>query len=143
MDRPRVVVTGMGIICPTGNNVQDAWAAVKAGKSGIGPITRFDPSRLKVKIAGEVKGFDPAQVFGARDARRLDRVTHLALEASRQAIEDSGLTIDDSNREDIGVICGTGIGGFQLLLDSSRVSDTKGPDRVNPTMLPSCAPSSP
>jgi len=143
MDRPRVVVTGMGIICPTGNTVQEAWAAVKAGKSGIGLITQFDPSRLKVKIAGEVKGFDPSQVFGAREARRLDRVTHLALVAAQQAVEDSGLVIDDSNREDIGVVCGTGIGGFQLLLDSSRISDTKGPDRVNPTMLPSWLPDSP
>src|SRR5512146_1940235 len=87
MDRPRVVVTGLGIVCPTGNTVDQAWTAVKNGQSGIGPITRFDPSRLAVRIAGEVKGFDPVALYGAKDARRMDRVTHLALEAARQALE--------------------------------------------------------
>jgi 3-oxoacyl-[acyl-carrier-protein] synthase II len=143
MDRPRVVVTGLGIVCPTGNTVDQAWNAVKAGQSGIGPITRFDPSRLVVRIAGEVKNFDPVALYGARDARRMDRVSHLALEASRQALESSGFEINDSNRENIAVVCGTGIGGFELLLESARVCETRGPEKVNPVMLPNWLPDSP
>jgi 3-oxoacyl-[acyl-carrier-protein] synthase II len=143
MERPRVVVTGLGIICPTGNNVDQAWNAIKNGQSGIGPITRFDPSRLIVRIAGEVKGFDPVALLGAKEARRMDRVSQLALEAARQALESSGYPINDQTREDIGVICGTGIGGFESLLESVRICETRGPDRVNPVMLPNWLPDSP
>ncbi len=143
MERSRVVVTGIGIVCPTGNNLNQAWTAIKNGQSGIGPITRFDPSRLTVRIAGEVKDFDPVALLGAKEARRMDRVTHVALEAARQALESSGFPINDSTRENIGVICGTGVGGVGSLLESFRISESRGPERVNPAMLPNWLPDSP
>jgi beta-ketoacyl-acyl-carrier-protein synthase II len=143
MERARVAVTGLGIVCPTGNNVAQAWQAVKAGKSGIGPITRFDPSRLTVRIAGEVKDFDPVALYGARDARRMDRVAHFSLEAARQALEASGFPIDDSTREEIAVVCGTGIGGFESVQESLGICNTRGPEKVSPVSLPNWLPDSP
>jgi 3-oxoacyl-[acyl-carrier-protein] synthase II len=143
MERARVAVTGLGIVCPTGNNVPQAWQAVKAGRSGIGPITRFDPSRLTVRIAGEVKDFDPVALYGARDARRMDRVAHFSLEAARQALEASGFPIDDSTREEIAVVCGTGIGGFESVQESLGICNTRGPEKVSPVSLPNWLPDSP
>ncbi len=143
MSRARVAVTGMGIVCPTGNSVQQAWQAVRRGQSGIGPITRYDPARTLVKIAGEVKDFDPIALYGARDARRMDRVSHFVLEASRQALEMSGFPINDQTREEVAIICGTGIGGFETVQDSLRASDEKGPDRISPVVLPNWLPDGP
>ncbi len=143
MERTRVAVTGMGIVCPTGNTVQEAWGAVKAGKSGIGPITRFDPSQLAVRIAGEVKNFDPVALYGTKDARRMDRCAQLILESARQALEMSGLPINDQTREDIGIVVGTGIGGLETVVDSVHVSDSRGPQRVNPVQLTAWLPDGP
>jgi 3-oxoacyl-[acyl-carrier-protein] synthase II len=142
MDTPRVVVTGLGIVCPTGNNVEEAWQNAKAGKSGITAITQFDPSRLAVKIAGEVKNFDPIALYGSRDARRMDRTAHFSLEVARQALESSQFPLDDETREQIAVVMGTGVGGYTSLIESSRICDTRGPDRVNPVMLPNWLPDS-
>ncbi len=91
----RVVVTGLGCISPVGNNVPDTWSALLAGKSGAGPITRFDASKHKTKFAAEVKGFDPVSLLGARDARKFDRYAQLAIAAAQEALDQSGFVIDE------------------------------------------------
>ena len=91
----RVVVTGLGCISPLGNNVPDTWSSLLAGKSGAGPITRFDASKFKTRFAAEVKGFDPVALLGARDAHKFDRYAQLAIAAAQEALTQSSLTIDD------------------------------------------------
>jgi len=136
VSRPRVVITGMGIFCPTGNTVAEAWANAKAGRSGIGPLTLFDSSLTANKIAGEVKGFDPEVIMGKKDARRSDRCTHLAVAASQQALLDSGIVVDASNRDDIGCIIGSGIGGIQSFAETVMDMATKGHRGVSPLAIP-------
>ena len=109
--KKRVVVTGLGCICPVGNNVKETWQALLDGKSGAAPITAFDASAHKTKFAAEVKGFDPAALYGAKDARKMDRFTQLATAATLEAIAQSGLTIDDANRDRVGILIGSGIAG--------------------------------
>lgn len=139
----RIVVTGMGIICPVGNSVEEAWHNTKAGISGIGPITLWDPSELRVKIGGEVKNFDPDATFGRRETRRMDRATQLALYASKQAIEDSGLVVTDDNRYDIGTLIGTGIGGINSTLIGMAGFIERGQKGVSPLLVPMMLPDSP
>jgi 3-oxoacyl-[acyl-carrier-protein] synthase II len=134
--RRRVVVTGMGIVCPTGNSVAEAWANTAAGRSGIAPIRRFDTSHINVHFGGEVKDFDAEAVFGRREARRADRVTHLALFAAAQAIENSGLPITDDNRYQIATIVGSGIGGVATLLESIKGFNERGQRGVSPLLVP-------
>ncbi len=134
--RRRVVVTGLGCISPLGNNVQDTWEALIAGKSGAGPITLFDASSHKTRFACEVKNFDGAALFGGREARRMDRFAQFAVAASHQAVEQAGLTVDDSNRDRSGIIIGTGIGGIGTLLEQVEIFREKGPDRVSPFLVP-------
>lgn len=134
--RRRVVVTGMGCISPLGNNMPDTWAALLAGKSGAGPITHFDASNHKTRFACEVKGFDAAAVLGGRDARRMDRFCQFALASALQAVEQAHLTVTDANRDRVGVIVGTGIGGVGTLLEQADVLREKGPDRVSPFLVP-------
>ena len=122
MERRRVVVTGMGILSPIGNSVEEAWQNAANGVSGIGLIERFETSDLPVNFGGEVKGFDPVEAFGAREARRMDRLTHFACEVARQAIEDSGIIVTESNQYDIGVIIGTGIGGIESTSPSESMN---------------------
>ena len=143
MERRRVVVTGMGIICPTGNTVEEAWQNAAAGKSGIQYIERFDTSDLENRFGGEVKNFDPEAVLGRREARRTDRVTQLALVAARQAIEDSGLEITPENRYDIACVCGSGIGGIESIVESVKSFLDKGPKLVSPLMVPMMLPDAP
>jgi 3-oxoacyl-[acyl-carrier-protein] synthase II len=143
MKSKRVVITGIGIVCPVGNTVLEAWTAIKTGQSGIEPIQRIDTSRLTVKIAGEVKNFDPVALYGAKEARRMDRVSHFVLEATRQAMEMSRLVVDDSNHEDIAIITGTGIGGIESVVDSVYVGNSRGPERVGPVALLNWLPDSP
>lgn len=143
MERRRVVVTGMGIICPTGNSVDEAWSNAAAGRTGIGPITRFDTSRLENHFGGEVKGFDPVEFLGRREARRTDRVTQLALYAAQQAIDDAGLEINDHNRYDVGVVVGTGIGGISTLFHSTVAYVEKGSKAVSPLLVPMMLPDAP
>jgi 3-oxoacyl-[acyl-carrier-protein] synthase II len=136
VSRRRVVITGMGIFCPTGNTVAEAWANTKAGRSGIGPITLYDSSLTANKIAGEVKDFNPELIMGKKDARRSDRCTHLAVAASQQALQDSGIVVDESNRDDIGCIIGSGIGGIQSFAETVMDMATKGHRGVSPLSIP-------
>ena len=143
MERRRVVVTGMGIICPTGNSVAEAWGNAAAGKTGIGPITRFDTSHLENHFGGEVKNFDPEAFLGRREVRRTDRVTQLALYAAKQAVEDAGLEITEDNRYDIACIVGSGIGGISSILESFRAFLERGVKAVSPLMVPMMLPDAP
>ncbi len=139
----RVVVTGMGILCPTGNTVEEAWANAAAGKTGIRTIQRFDTSHLENHFGGEVKNFDPEEFLGRREARRTDRVTQMALFAAKQAIEDSGIEITDDNRYEIAAVIGSGIGGISSIFDSIKSFIEKGPKAVSPLMVPMMLPDAP
>jgi 3-oxoacyl-[acyl-carrier-protein] synthase II len=132
----RVVVTGLGCISPVGNSVCDTWDALIAGKSGAAPITLFDASAHKTKFAAEVKAFDGVAHFGIRETRKMDRFAQLALVAAREAITHSKLVVDESNRDHVGVIIGTGIGGIGTLLDQVETLQQRGPDRVSPFLVP-------
>jgi 3-oxoacyl-[acyl-carrier-protein] synthase II len=132
----RVVITGLGCISPLGNDIPSMWHNLIAGKSGIGPITAYDASEFKTKIAAEVKGFDGSALFGSREARRMDRFTQFALAASQQAVENARLTIDETNRDKIGVVIGSGIGGLATLAENVGVLAEKGPSRVSPFLVP-------
>jgi 3-oxoacyl-[acyl-carrier-protein] synthase II len=132
----RVVVTGMGCISPVGNNVKDTWEAILAGKSGVGMITHFDASKHKTRFAAEVKGFDPVALFSTREARKMDRFTQFAVAVAKEALEQSGLQIDESNRDRVGVVIGTGIGGIGTLLEQAEVMRERGPERVSPFLVP-------
>jgi 3-oxoacyl-[acyl-carrier-protein] synthase II len=132
----RVVITGMGAITPLGHDVPTTWAALLAGQSGVGPITRFDASEYSTRIAAEVKDFDPAQLFGPRGARRMDRFTQFALAAADQALSDANLTVTESNAHRIGAIIGSGVGGIISILDQVEVLRTRGPRRISPFLIP-------
>ena len=132
----RVAVTGMGCLSPVGNNVKDTWEAILAGKSGAGMITHFDASKHKTRFAAEVKGFDPVALFGPREARKMDRFTQFASAVAMEALEQSGLKIDESNRDRVGVVIGTGIGGIGTLLEQVEVLRERGPERVSPFLVP-------
>ncbi|MBK8824461.1 MAG: beta-ketoacyl-ACP synthase II [Anaerolineales bacterium] len=134
--RKRVVVTGLGCMSPVGNNVTDTWQALLAGKSGAAPITAFDASAHKTRFAAEVKDFDPAALFGTRDARKMDRFTQLATAATLEALAQSGLVIDESNRNRVGILIGSGIGGILTLVEQYEVMRQRGPDRVSPFLIP-------
>ena len=107
-----------------------------AGKSGIGYISLFDTSNMEVKIAGEVKGFDPSLYINRKDIRRMDRFAQLAVAAGCQAVKNANLTIDESNKDDIGVFIGSGIGGLTTLFEQAKTLVEKGPDRVSPFLAP-------
>src|SRR5512147_3171391 len=113
----RVVITGIGCISPLGLDVEQTWAALLAGKSGAGPITHFDASQHKTRFAAELKGFDAVALFGQREARKMDRFSQLALAAADEAILDASLKIDENNRDRVGVLIGTGIGGLSTILE--------------------------
>ena len=126
----------MGIVCPTGNNVADAWANTAAGKNGIDFITRYDRQLTQNQLAGEVKDFDPDAIFGRKEARRMDRVAQFALEASRQAMEDSGLTITRDNMYEVGCIIGSGVGGINSFVESQQGIDKRGHRGIKPMAIP-------
>jgi len=134
--RRRVVVTGMGCISPVGNNVKESWDSILAGKSGAGMITLFDASRHKTRFAAEVKGFDAVALFGPRDARKMDRFTQFAIAATLEALDHAGLKIDETNRDRVGILIGTGIGGIGTLLEQADVMRERGADRVSPFLIP-------
>ena len=136
LERKRVVITGLGAITPLGNTLAEYWEGLLSGRSGIGQITRFDAERHACRIAGEVKDFDPQAYMDRKDAKRMDRFAQFAVAASKQAVADANLTIDDSNATDIGIIIGTGIGGLKVLEDQQEIYLTKGPDRCSPFMIP-------
>ena len=132
----RVVVTGMGCISPVGNNVADTWKSLLEGRSGAALITKFDTSQHKTKFAAEVKGFDGVALFGTRDARKMDRFTQFALATTMEALAQSGLKVDENNRDRIGVVVGTGIGGITTLIEQADIMRERGPDRVSPFLVP-------
>lgn len=132
----RVVITGLGAVTPIGNSPAEFWQSLLAGRSGIGPITHFDASRHDCRIAGEVKGFDPLDYLDRKDVKRTDRFVHLAMAATRQALEDADFRITDLNAEQVGVILGTGIGGIRVLEEQQTIYLQKGPDRCSPFMVP-------
>lgn len=134
--RKRVVVTGLGCISPVGNNVDETWEALLAGKSGAAPITHFDASQHKTKFAAEVKGFDGVALFGVREARKMDRFTQFAMAATLEALEQAEYSIDESNRDRVGVLIGSGIGGINTMLDQAEVMRERGPDRISPFLIP-------
>ncbi len=141
--RKRVVITGMGTINPLGNDVTSFWEGLVAGRSGAGPITIYDASDQAVRIAAEVKDFDPVEVFGIKQTRRSDRFCQFAMFAADQAVADAGLTFDpnDSNPH-AGIIIGTGIGGLTTLLHSYDTFHQRGPKRVSALMVPMIMPNS-
>ncbi|MGY2711096.1 beta-ketoacyl-ACP synthase II [Thermostichus sp. MS-CIW-28] len=132
----RVVITGLGAVTPIGNSPAEFWQSLLAGRSGIGPITHFDASRHDCRIAGEVKGFDPLDYLDRKDVKRTDRFVHLAMAATRQALEDADFRITALNAEQVGVILGTGIGGIRVLEEQQTIYLQKGPDRCSPFMVP-------
>ena len=140
MSQRRVVITGLGAVTPVGNTVDEAWKNLKAGKSGIVPITRFDTSDLSTKFAGEVQDFDPNVLFGRKEARRIDRYTQFAMEASRQAIESSGLLDNGTDRERVGMVIGSAAGGMDTTMTQYDVLKNRGPNRVNPFAIPMLLP---
>lgn len=132
----RVVITGMGLVTPLGNDVPTTWDALTRGVSGAGPITHFDASQHDVRIAAEVKGFDPLQYMDRKQARRTERFTHFALAAAREALAQSGLDIAPI-RDDVGVLIGSGAGSLDLLQEQYRLLLSGRPDRVSPFFIPS------
>ena len=136
MMKRRVVVTGLGAVTPIGNTVEDFWAGVKEGKVGIGPITKFDTSDYKVKIAAEVKDFVAKERMDFKAAKRMEAFSQYAVAASKEAYEDSGLDIEKEDPFRAGVIIGSGIGSLQQVESSCEKISTKGPGKVNPLMVP-------
>ena len=136
MTRRRVVVTGLGIICPLGNAVQEAWDNALAGKPGITRITRFDPARLASQIAGEVKGFDVAPYMSPKEARRMDLFIHYGMAAGLQAAVAPGLQVTPENAERVGINFGSGIGGLPLIEAMHAELEKNGPRRISPFFIP-------
>ncbi len=136
MSRRRVVVTGLGIVSPVGNTVAEAWSALSAGVSGIGPITRFDASGMPCRIAGEVKDFDPAQFLGIKEVRRVDRFIHFGLVAAMEALKDAGIEPHPANAESVGVCIGSGIGGLPMITDTCLAYQDGGVRKISPFFIP-------
>ncbi len=136
MSRRRVVVTGLGIVSPVGNDPVTAWQNILAGKSGIGPITGFDVSAYTTKFAGLVKDFKPEDWMGAKEVKRTDPFIHYGVAAAKQAVKDAGLEITDANRERIGVCVGSGIGGIGTIAEECAKLQAGGPRKVSPFFVP-------
>ena len=136
MSRRRVVVTGLGVISPVGNTVTEAWSNLIAGKSGIGPITRFDASNFASRIAGEVKDFDVSAYLSPKEARRMDVFIHYGMAAGIQAIRDSGIEVTEANADRIGINIGSGIGGLPMIEDTHNDFLGGGPRKISPFFIP-------
>lgn len=136
MSKRRVVVTGLGVVSPVGNDVKTAWANILAGKSGITQITKFDASAFASTIAGEVKNFNAEDHISAKDARRMDTFIQYGLAAAIEAVKDSGIEATDENAERIGVSIGSGIGGMQLIEDTDILYQASGPRKISPFFVP-------
>ena len=132
----RVVITGLGAITPIGNNAKEFWQGIKDGKCGIDKITKFDTTDFKVKLAAEVKGYNPEDYFDKREANRLDKFSQYAMIAAREAWKDSGLNKETENMEQVGVIIGSGIGGIETIEKEHGKCMVKGPERVSPMYIP-------
>ncbi|MGQ9532634.1 MAG: beta-ketoacyl-ACP synthase II [Desulfotomaculales bacterium] len=138
--RERVVVTGMGVVSPVGTGLETFWSSLVAGRSGIGPITRFDATEFATRIAGEVRDFDPTRYLDKKEARRMDRFTQFAVAAAGMALEDAGLAAASLDRDRVAVILGCGIGGIETLEDQARVLVQRGPGRISPFFVPMMIP---
>ena len=136
----RVVVTGYGLLCPVGIGVEDSWRNLIAGKSGIGPVTRFDVSGYACQIAGEIKGFEPADFMPKKLVRRLDPFVRLGLAAAHMAVEDADLSISKDEASEVGVITGCGLGGLGTIEHYRDVLVNRGPKRVSPFFIPMAIP---
>lgn len=132
----RVVITGMGAVSPLGNDVESFWSSLVRGQSGIRAIEGFDTAAFKVRIGGQVRDFDAKALFGAKEARRMDRFSQFAMAAAEQALAQSGLDLERVDKERLGVYVGSGIGGLQTLMEQSAVLAERGPDRISPTLVP-------
>ncbi|HEY2737868.1 MAG TPA: beta-ketoacyl synthase N-terminal-like domain-containing protein, partial [Thermoanaerobaculia bacterium] len=134
--RRRVVVTGVGLVSPLGVGTAQNWQALLEGRSGIGPITRFDASEYPARIAGEVKGFDPLDYLDKKELKKADTFIQYALAAAQFAVEDAGLVIPESEAGRTGVVIGSGIGGLPLIESMHHILLEKGPNRVSPFFIP-------
>ena len=137
MSKRRVVITGLGILSPLGNDLASSWDGVVNGRSGIGPITHFDTSAFATRIGGEVKGFDPAQWIAAKDIKKMDPFVHYGVAASMMAIADAGLEIGEADAERIGVAIGAGIGGLKGIEETTIKYHEGGPRKISPFYVPS------
>src|SRR5579859_2748461 len=136
MSERRVVITGIGVLTPLGSELEVFWQNLLAGKSGIGPVTRFDTTEYDCKIGGEVKDFKAEDFMPIKETRRTDRFTQYAVGAARMAMTDSKLDLDKEDRNRIGCIVGSGIGGMETIEEQARILFSKGPGRVSPFMIP-------
>src|SRR5919202_3551617 len=140
MSRRRVVVTGMGALTPVGLDVPSTWDAIVHGRSGIARVERFETDDLDIKIAGQVKGFDPTTYLDKKEARRMDRFLQLGLVAAQEAMRDAGLRVMPDEAEQVGVLVGSGIGGISTIVDAAITLHTRGPHRVGPFVVPMMLP---
>ena len=136
MTEKRVVITGMGLVCPVGNNVEESWANIRAGNSGIDWISLFDSDLVENRVAGEVKDLDLVEKFGKREMRRMDRAQMLALVAAEEALNDASIEICDDNKYDVGVVVGSGIGGIVTVVQALKGFEAKGHRGVSPVIVP-------
>ncbi|HSU58988.1 MAG TPA: beta-ketoacyl-ACP synthase II [Bryobacteraceae bacterium] len=138
MARRRVVVTGVGLLCSVGKGTEECWAAIQAGKNGIGQITQFDASEFACRIAGEVKGFDPLQYVDKKDVKKMGRFIQFAMAASSFAVGSAQLQMKPEDAEQTGVYIGSGIGGFEVIEREHKILLERGPSRISPFFIPSC-----
>ena len=136
MIKQRVVVTGMGVVSPLGTDIKTFWSNLTQGTSGAGPVTRFDPAGFNTRIAAEVKNFNPADFIDKKELRRMDRFTYFALAAAKMALGDAGLDLTKVDRDRVGVVLGSGIGGLETLEEQHNVLLNRGPDRISPFFIP-------
>ncbi|MFZ2493696.1 MAG: beta-ketoacyl synthase N-terminal-like domain-containing protein, partial [Thermoanaerobaculia bacterium] len=138
MEKRRVVVTGIGIVSPLGIGTEATWQALKEGRSGIGRITKFDVTQFAAKIAGEVRGFDPADWLDRKEIKKSDTFIHFAVAASQMAVDDSALDFSNVDGDRAGVIIASGIGGFPLIQETHSTLLSRGPSRISPFFIPGC-----
>jgi 3-oxoacyl-[acyl-carrier-protein] synthase II len=136
LSRRKVAITGLGIVSPVGNTIAEAWPNIVAGRSGIGPIARFDAANFSCRIAGEVREFDIAAYLSAKEARRMDIFIHYGMAAGIQALKDSGIAVTAENAERIGVNIGSGIGGLPMIEDTHNDYLAGGPRKISPFFIP-------
>jgi 3-oxoacyl-[acyl-carrier-protein] synthase II len=136
MSLSRVVVTGLGAVTPVGNNVNDFWSSLIAGKSGVGRLTTFDPQRFDSKIAAEVKDYDPKATIPMKESRRMERFCQFAVTAAQEAFKDSGLDMSKEDPYDVGVLVGSGIGSLRIIEETQNIYLERGPEKFSPFMIP-------
>ncbi len=132
----RVVITGMGAITPIGKTVESFWDGIKKGECGIDKITHFDTTNFKVKLAAEIKEYDPEEYFDKKQAKRLDKFSQYAIIAAKEALKDSGITKENTDMEKFGVVVSSGIGGLETIEEQCNTYFSKGPDRISPMFIP-------